>query len=130
MRDVAKVHLLAATKGEPGAVYAATAHNLDNRAFVQAVLRAAGRDPDKRLIKVPGPVMSRLAQAAEAMAIRKGEEPDMTAAMLDYSRIPLFIDNRRSIDELGATYRPDRGDHPRRDRRFPGARPHHLSHGG
>ena len=106
VRDVAKVHVLAAHKGEPGAVYAATAHNLDNRAFLQAILRAAGRDPEKRLIKVPGPVMSRIAKAMEAMAIRKGDEPDMTAAMLDYSRKPLFMDNRRSIDELGATYRP------------------------
>ena len=106
VRDVAKVHVLAAHKGEPGAVYAATAHNLDNRAFLQAILRAAGRDPEKRLIKVPGPVMSRLAKAMEAMAIRKGDEPDMTASMLDYSRKPLFMDNRRSIDELGATYRP------------------------
>jgi dihydroflavonol-4-reductase len=106
VRDVAKVHVLAAHKGEPGAVYAATAHNLDNRAFLQAILRAAGRDPEKRLIKVPGPVMSRLAKAMEVMAIRKGDEPDMTAAMLDYSRKPLFVDNRRSIDELGATYRP------------------------
>jgi dihydroflavonol-4-reductase len=105
VRDVAKVHVLAAAKGEPGAVYAATAHNLDNRAFLQAVLSAAGLDPDKRLVKVPGPVMSRLARVMEAMAVRKGEEPDMTAAMLDYSRTPLFIDNRRSIDELGVTYR-------------------------
>lgn len=106
VRDVARVHVLAATKGEPGGVYAATAHNLDNRAFVRAVLRAAGRDPDKRLVRVPGPIMSRLARIAEAMAIRKGQDPDMTAAMLDYSRRPLFIDNRRSIEELGATYRP------------------------
>lgn len=106
VRDVAKVHVLAATKGEPGAVYAASAHNLENRAFVQAILNAAGRDPDRRLVKVPGPVMSRLAKLMEAIAIRKGDEPDMTAAMLDYSRKPLFIDNRRSVDELGATYRP------------------------
>ena len=106
VRDVARVHVLAAAKGQPGAVYAATAHNLDNRAFLRAVLAAAGRDADKRVVNVPGPVMSRLARALEAMAVRKGEDPDMTAAMLDYSRRPLFVDNRRSIDELGATYRP------------------------
>lgn len=106
VRDVARVHVLAARKGQPGAVYAATAHNLDNRAFLRAILDAAGRDSDKRLVKVPGGVMSRLARAMEALAIRKGEEPDMTAAMLDYSRVPLYVDNRRSIDELGATYRP------------------------
>ncbi len=106
VRDVARVHVLAAAKGQPGAVYAATAHNLGNREFIRAVLSAGGRDPGKRLVKVPGRVLSRLAKTMETIAIRKGEEPDMTAVMLDYSRSPLYIDNSRSIDELGADYRP------------------------
>lgn len=104
VRDAAKVHLLAARKGRAGEKYIATAHNLDNRRFIRAIGRVCGKVP--RLHKLPVWMVRPLVGLMARRAVRAGEEPLMTRAFFDYSVRPSFFDNRKSVAELGATYRP------------------------
>ncbi|MEZ4430314.1 MAG: SDR family NAD(P)-dependent oxidoreductase [Nannocystaceae bacterium] len=104
VRDAARVHVLASTRGASGERYVATAHNLDNREFLATVMRVAGlRRP---LPKIPVRVARGYLGLLGNKALRRGEEPPMTKAMFDYSCRPVFYDNRKSITELGASYRP------------------------
>lgn len=104
VRDAARVHLLAARRGQAGQKYIATAHNLDNRQFIEAIGRVSGRAP--KLRKLPLWLVRPLVGIMAARALRSGAEPLMTRAFFDYSVRPSFFDNRRSVAELGATYRP------------------------
>ena len=104
VRDAAHVHILAAHKGQPGQKYIATAHNLDNRQFIQAIGRVSGRTPTLR--KMPVWIVRPLIGLMARSAIRSGKDPMMTRAFFDYSVRPSFFDNRKSVAELGATYRP------------------------
>jgi len=105
VRDCAHVHVLAAEKGKAGETYVASAHNLDNLAFHAAIARALGKEPP-RLVKVPTPIMRSAIALANAVAKRRGEEPLATRAFFDFSVVPSYFDNTKSVRELGATYRP------------------------
>lgn len=105
VRDAAHVHVLAAEKGKKGEVYIASAHNLDNPQFVAAIDRVLGH-PKKKLVKVPSPVMGTLISLGAKVALKRGETPPMTREFFDYSIVPSFMDNSKSVHELGATYRP------------------------
>ncbi len=105
VRDCAEVHVLAAEKGRKGETYVASAHNLDNVAFQSAVARATGV-PTKKLVKIPTGVMRTLLELNNAVALRKGETPLATRGFFDFSIVPAFFDNSKSVEELGATYRP------------------------
>jgi dihydroflavonol-4-reductase len=104
VRDCAKVHVLAAEKGRAGQVYVATKHNLDNPAFIAAIGRVTGKS--KKLVKVPNAIMRTLLTVGNAIAIKRGEAPLATREFYDYSVTPQFVDNTKSVRELGATYRP------------------------
>ncbi len=106
VRDCAKVHILAAEKGKAGETYVASAHNLDNPAFIAAIARANGTEPPKKLLKMPTPVMRPLIELGVAVAVKRGEQPLATRGFFEYSVVPQFIDNGKSVKELGATYRP------------------------
>lgn len=105
VRDAAHVHVLAAERGKAGEIYAATKHNLDNPAFIDAITRVVGK-PKKRLMKVPTGLMRSLLTLGNAVAAKRGEAPLATREFYDYSVVPQFVDNAKSVRELGATYRP------------------------
>ncbi len=103
-RDAAAVHLLAAERGRAGERYLATAHNLTNREMVRTVAKVAGR----RLIvpRVPVAAARAFVRATGRLAIARGESPAMSEEMFDFGLRSIYYDNRKSIDELGARYRP------------------------
>lgn len=105
VRDCAMVHVLAAEKGKKGEIYVASAHNLDNVAFQNSIARATNV-PAKKLVKMPTGVMRTLLELGNAVALRKGETPLATRGFFDFSIVPSFFDNSKSVKELGATYRP------------------------
>lgn len=105
VRDAAHVHVLVAEKGKKGEIYVASAHNLDNPQFIGAIGRVMGT-PKKNLVKVPSAVMRTLLGVGNAVALRRGEAPLATREFFDFSVVPSFFDNSKSVRELGATYRP------------------------
>lgn len=105
VRDAARVHVLVAEKGRAGETYIASAHNMDNPAFSAAIARVLGK-PAPKLVKVPTGFMRRALDLGNAFLMRRGEAPLATVAFYDYSTVPSFVDNGKSIRELGATYRP------------------------
>lgn len=105
VRDAAHVHVLAAEKGKKGEIYVATAHNLDNPQFTAAISRVLGQ-PAKKLVKVPAAVMRTLLTVGNTVALKRGEAPLATREFFDFSVVPSFFDNAKSVHELGATYRP------------------------
>lgn len=104
VRDAAKVHVLAAQKGKAGERYIAAGHNLSNQEYVQSVLAAVGRK--KKLMRLSTPIATRLVRGVERLSKRMGKEPPVTSTFFEYSLQPAFYSNRKSIEELGATYRP------------------------
>jgi dihydroflavonol-4-reductase len=104
VRDAARVHLLAATNGQRGARYVASAHNLTNAELVAAIDRVTGRK--RRTVKLPVAVARTLARAMEAAAARTGKPPLLSRDFFEFSLVPSFYDNGKSKRELGATYRP------------------------
>ncbi len=103
VRDAAEVHVLAAERGEPNERYVATAHNLNNYDFIQAIGRALGKE--KRLFKVPLPAARGYVTAINEFAERFGGEPQLSKSFFEYCLKPSFFDNAKSRRELGATYR-------------------------
>ena len=104
VRDAAEVHVLAATKGQPNRRYLATAHNLTQAEFLQAVNRAL--NIERRYMKLPTPIARKMVDAFEAQAIKTNTEPPLAKSFFEYSLKPSFFSNERSVKELGATYRP------------------------
>lgn len=104
VRDAAEAHVLAAEKGKPGERYIATAHNLTNLEFLQAVNRAAGRK--RRYLKIPVSAARAVVSGMEAMAKKTGKEPLLTRSFFEYSLVPSYYKNDKSVRELGATFRP------------------------
>lgn len=103
VRDAAMVHVLAAERGRPGERYLATAHDLDNHAFLAAIGEAGGQP--RRLRKVPLFVARAAASAMELAAKRRGGEPKLARDFLEYAAKPMRYSNAKSVTELGATYR-------------------------
>jgi len=104
VRDVAEVHLLAAERGRANRRYIATAHNLTQGEFVEAVSRAA--QIDRKFMKVPEPLARQIVRRLEKHALATGSEPALSESFFEYSLKPSFFSNRRSVQELGASYRP------------------------
>lgn len=104
VRDVAEVHVLAAERGRANRRYIATAHNLTQGEFVEAVSKAAKMD--RKFVKVPEPLARQVVRKLEQHAIATGTEPALSQAFFEYSLKPSFFSNRRSVQELGASYRP------------------------
>lgn len=104
VRDAARVHILAAQKGKPGERYLATAHNLSNKAIIETIDRCVGRK--RRLVKLPLPLARAMSSAFELQARRTGKPPLLARDLLDYSQKENYFSNRKTVDELGATFRP------------------------
>ncbi len=104
VRDAAEVHVLAAEKGQPGRRYLTTAHNLSQKEFLEAVNRALGLN--RRYMKLPTAMAGRIIDAFEEHAIKTDSEPALTRASFEYTFKPSYFSNERSINELGASYRP------------------------
>lgn len=104
VRDVAEVHVLAAERGRPNRRYIATAHNVSQGEFIEAITRAANLN--LRFIKIPEPLARRVVDRMERQAAKAGIDPVLSRAFFEYSLIPSFFSNRRSVEELGAAYRP------------------------
>ena len=104
VRDAARVHLLAATKGKPGERYLATGHNLTNEQLIGAIDETIGRH--RRPVTLPIPVARAITVAMDARAKRTGEPPMLSRDFFEYSLRPSFYSNDKAKRELGATFRP------------------------
>ena len=104
VRDCAEVHIRAAERGRPNRGYVATAHNLTQGEFVDTVARSINLGHN--FVKIPTPLARRIVGSMEKVAAKSNEEPALTASFFEYTLKPSFFSNRRSVEELGATYRP------------------------
>lgn len=104
VRDAAEGHVAAAERGQPGRRYVVSGHNIDNKALLQIVARAAGRRP--LAVRLPKPVVRGVAGALERLAVARGQRPDLATLMLEYGMRECFYDNRRARQELGLRFRP------------------------
>lgn len=104
VRDCAEGHVLAAERGEAGRRYCLVGHNIDNKALLQVVSRAAGRRPMG--VRVPRKVVLHYASVLERVDVARGVRPDLPIVMLRYGMGNCFYDNRRAREELGLRVRP------------------------
>jgi dihydroflavonol-4-reductase len=104
VRDAAAVHVLAAKKGKRGERYLATAHNLTNKEFVEAIGRAAGTS--RPLLKLPLPVARTVARAMDIQARRSGKPPLLALEFFEYCLKPSYYRNDKARRELDAHFRP------------------------
>ena len=103
VRDAAHVHWLAALNGRPGERYIASGHNLTGKRLLQLICEASGRPAPR--VKIPVALARAGVRIEEAIARRKGQPPPMSREFFEFGLKPLYYDNRKSIEELGATYR-------------------------
>ncbi|MEM7157635.1 MAG: NAD-dependent epimerase/dehydratase family protein [Myxococcota bacterium] len=104
VRDCAEGHVLAAEQGQAGRRYCLVGHNIDNKALLQVVSRAAGRRPVG--VKLPRKVVLKVAAVMQLMDLARGVRPDLPVKMLSYGMGNCFYDNRRAREELGLRVRP------------------------
>ena len=104
VRDAAEVHVLAAEKGKPGEKYLATAHNLSNQDFLDAIGRAIGKV--RRYYRLPVPAARAIIHATNVVAEKTGTEPPLTEEFFEYSLVPSYFRNDKARHALGATFRP------------------------
>jgi len=104
VRDAAEGHVLAAERGEAGRRYVVAAHNIDNKALLQVVARAAGRRA--LAVRLPKAVVVGAARTLQRIAVARGQRPDLAVPMLAYGMRECFYDNRRARQELGLRFRP------------------------
>lgn len=105
VRDAAHVHVLAAEKGKAGNIYVASGHNLDNEAFVNAIIAAYDR-PLPKPKKLPSVVAQAAVMGMAYAAVKQGKEPDLTREYLAYSLKAGYFSNAKASVELGAKFRP------------------------
>ncbi len=103
-RDAARVHLLAANKGEPGERYLAAGANLTNEELVDVIMRVSGQNRIK--VKLPLPVARGLAKGMDIAARKTGTAPMLAKEFMEYALKPSFYRNDKARRELGATFRP------------------------
>jgi dihydroflavonol-4-reductase len=104
VRDCAEGHVRAAERGQAGRRYIVAGHNIDNKALLQIVSRAAGRRA--LTVRLPKVVVSAAARALQRVAVARGKRPDLAVPMLAYGMRECFYDNRRAREELGLRFRP------------------------
>lgn len=104
VRDAARVHVLAAKNGEKGERYLATAHNLTNDELIRAIDRVTGRK--RAMVQLPVAAARSLAVGMDAVARRSGTPPLIARDFFEYSLKPSYYSNAKSVQRLGATYRP------------------------
>ena len=103
VRDAALGHVRAAERGQPGRRYIVSGHNIDNKALLKIVARAAGRRG--LAVRLPKPVVKAAALAMQKLAVARGRRPDLAVPMLEYGMRDCYYDNRRAREELGLRFR-------------------------
>jgi dihydroflavonol-4-reductase len=103
-RDAAEGHVAAAERGKAGRRYIVSGHNIDNKALVQIVARAAGRRAIA--LRLPKLVAMGAAGIMQRMAVARGRRPELPVPMLEYGMRECIYDNRRAREELGLRFRP------------------------
>jgi len=103
VRDVAEGHVRAFEKGKPGRRYILSGENLTNTALITKLVELSGM---KRLKKIPYPIAMAVA-SLNAWIIQPltGAANDFNPSTVRVGAMHWFVDNKRSIDELGMTYR-------------------------
>lgn len=98
VNDVATGILRAYEKGVPGERYILNSENVTIRELAEITLRIL--EQDKRVITLPNTLIRFIASAGKAFKIPLPFEP----AVIPYAVKYWFMDNRKSINELGMTY--------------------------
>ncbi len=104
VRDAAAGHIAAADHGRAGERYIVGGHNLHTKDFLAAACGAAGIRGIP--IKIPVPAAKLWVRGRQHLALRRGDSPDVAAAMFDYALKPCFFDSRKAMTELGVGFRP------------------------
>jgi dihydroflavonol-4-reductase len=104
VRDAAEGHVCAAERGAPGRRYVVAGHNVDNKALLQIVSRAAGRRGVA--LRLPKPVAMVAARVMQRIDLARRKRPDLALPMLAFGMRECFYDNRRAREELGLRFRP------------------------
>lgn len=100
VRDVARAHVLAATRGEPGERYLIGGENVGHEALSRHVFELTGRRP--RLLRGPRWLFLLAGWLMEAAARRRGGQPALTTALVRdaWGRSAVF-DLRKAQEGLG-----------------------------
>lgn len=104
VRDAARVHLLAAEKGESGERYLAAGTNLTNEELVDTILRVSGQT--RRKVKLPRSLARGLAKGMDVAARKTGTRPMLAREFLEFCLRPSFYRNDKARVQLGASFRP------------------------
>ncbi len=102
--DVARGHVLALQKGQPGRRYILGGEDVMLEALLGEVARAVGRKPP--MIDLPTAPLMPLAAISELWAQISGREPLLTRDALRMARHRMFFSSERARAELGYTARP------------------------
>ena len=102
--DVARGHVLAFEKGEPGRRYILGGEDVMLKDLLAEVARRVGRKPPT--ISLPIAPLMPLAHVSEAWGRLTGKEPMLTRDALKMARYKMFFSSERAKAELGYTYRP------------------------
>lgn len=104
VRDAAEGHVVAAERGQAGRRYIVAGHNIDNKALLQVVARAAGRRG--MAVRLPKLVAEGAARIMQHVAVARGRRPELPVPMLAYGMRECIYDNRRAREELRLRFRP------------------------
>jgi hopanoid-associated sugar epimerase len=102
--DVARGHVLAFEKGEPGRRYILGGEDVMLKDLLAEVAWRVGRKPPT--ISLPIAPLMPLAHVSEAWGQLTGKEPMLTRDALKMARYKMFFSSERAKAELGYTYRP------------------------
>ena len=102
--DVARGHVLAFEKGEPGRRYILGGEDVMLKDLLADVARRVGRKPPT--ISLPIAPLMPLAVVSEGWGRLTGKEPMLTRDALKMVRYKMFFSSERAKAELGYTHRP------------------------
>lgn len=106
VEDVARGHILAATKGRIGERYILGGDNLSLAAILAEVAGLSGRRPPR--LRLPIAPLMPVAYVAETLARLSGGEPFVTGDGLRMARKKMYFSSRKAAAELGYAPRPAR----------------------
>jgi farnesol dehydrogenase len=104
VEDVARGHLLAETKGDPGDGYILGGENVAQREFMALVADVAGLDPPTRC--APFWLARMLGRFQELRAAVTGREPQVTRAVVETFRHDWALDPAHARERLGYSTTP------------------------
>ncbi|MBA2934739.1 NAD-dependent epimerase/dehydratase family protein [Sphingomonas sp. CGMCC 1.13654] len=102
--DVARGHVLALDKGEPGRRYILGGEDVMLQALLTELAHRVGRKPPT--ISLPTVPLMPLAAVSEAWGWLRNKEPLFTRDALRMAKYKMFFSSERAKTELGYTYRP------------------------